>query len=164
MCPAIPLNFFGDTWTADLYSATSIALRVSAATRGHHLKIRLAGSIWKLDSSLRNLVQAVYTALKHPDPSLPPVSEERVQEVLQTLKNLHSTVGRLHADAKRMGLTNHTLIGAAYNSAHVRAEELLDIIDFIEALRVPAEIHTRAFEESLAELKRGEVFDLADIT
>lgn len=163
MCPAIPVNFFGDAWMADLYSATSIALRVSAAIRDHGFKIRLAGSIWKLDSSLRNLVNAVYTAMKHPDPSLPPVSEERVQEVLQTLKNLYRTVEKLHSDAKRKGLTNHTLIGAAYNSAHVRAEELLDIIDFIEALRAPAETHTRAFEESLAELRRGEVFDAADI-
>jgi hypothetical protein len=164
MSPAIPINFFGDAWTADLYSATSVALRVSAAMQSQGLKLQLARNVWKLDSGLRELVQAVYRALKTPDTSQPPPSQERVHEVLQTLNNLYRTVEQLHADARRNGLTNNTFVGAAYNSAHVRAEEILDIIDLIEVALLPTENHNRAFNESLDELRRGEVFDLADIT
>ena len=165
MCQTYPTYLDGLwQWKQEANGAASIVSRVARAVSGHGWYLAIAADVWRLDRSLRSFLADIYEGIEKPKPrakGAEPATDEVVLELAESFRSLYRDIDRLHSLAKRAGLTNTTLTGAAFNSVRLRAEEVLDLAETIEML---VKGNTRAiFERALEERQSGEVYSLDQI-
>jgi hypothetical protein len=166
MCPTMPMALGTDSWNADAFGATSAVFRVSSkvssAASSYADLLSLAGKFWRIDRQLKNLLERFYGGVENPPPQVVAPSEESLRSSLAALRTLCGKIDELYNIGKAHGLTNRTLVGTVLNSIRVRSDELLDIAESVELSMCP-EVTAPLFDKALAELERGETFDLASI-
>ena len=158
-------GYFGalQQWEAGANASESLVTRVSKEVSGHAIYASLALDVWRLDRALRGFIVSIHESIDKPslaDINVP-VTTERALAVASKLRSLHSNVEQTYSKAKRAGLTNRTLTGAAFNSVMQRSEEFLDLAELIEiSLSGVAE---QVFKETMEEHGRGESYGLEQI-
>ena len=163
MCPAATIeNIYGVNgadWKTSAYNTLSIASQLSGAIQKHTAHLKLLACVWKLDRALRRFLEDIYKATENPVVApVEPVTEDQIREAADICLKIHRDIDNVFTRAKRMGLTNSTVIGAGFNSVKVRSEDILDIGDAL-ALSINPRVDA-VFERSLEDLRRGEVYDL----
>lgn len=165
MCPSISLNVLSsDQWNAYAYSAVSVTYRVSAAVQKRAAAAVIATSLWRLDRLVSKLLATLYSSVENApsNPNPDPITPEQVSSAVQTLRKLHATVESLYSRIQSSGLIHSPLVGASASSLRAHADEILEIAEWLE-LTQDSSGADGIFEESLAEFRRGEVFDLDSI-
>ncbi len=165
MCPRYPTYLDGLwQWKQEANGTASMVSRVARAVSGRAWYLFIAADVWLLDRSLKSFLNDIYECIEKPKPrakDAEPVTDEAILELTESFRSLYRDIDRLHSLAKRAGLTNTTLTGAAFNSVRLRAEDVLDLAETIEML---VKGSTKAiFERALEERRRGEVYSLDQI-
>lgn len=167
MCPPFNPTFPGSpgTWRPAADDAAGLASSLMASFRtivkSHLAKARLAQGLWRLDRSLARLLSQIYEAIEKPDPSLPPATGDQVKAAAEVLVRIHGAIDSIYADARREGLTNTTLVGMPLNSAKQRAEELLEIAEWLETWNDPGV--NRLLDEAIEDARQGRTLPLSSI-
>lgn len=131
----------------------------------------LTTNLWRLDNHLARFLQSVYSHMESAEEKKASaeksesVTREQVENAIRSLRSLYTSLDEIYQRSRTARLTNNSLVSASLNSIHARNEEVFDLIDWLEAvldeefLKRHAEDNARA----LAELSRGEVFDLTQV-
>lgn len=158
-------NFDNDRWDAEVYGAMSLASRLSALVKDRTAAFRLTYKLWNLDNILRGLMNQVHDSLKdgkHAAAGAEEVTPDRVEEVAQLLRRLHTMLGRIYSAAKIAGLTNSSMTAMAFNSIHKRSEDIMELAEWMEISLQPQLIES-IFQRAEQEEARGEVYDFDSI-
>ena len=150
-------------WKREALESESLVTRVSKAVTGHALYISIAMDVWRLDRTLKDFICLIHNCIERPKRTqrAEPVTDKEVLEAASALKSLFYNIEGFYSKAKRAGLTNRTLTGAAINSVRQRAEELLDTAEWMEL--VVSGAANPVFEETLKEYRQGQSYDLDQI-
>ena len=165
MCPTYPAYLDGLwQWKQQASGTAAMVSRVARAVSGHAWYFQIAAEVWRLDGSLNSFLNDIYDSIERPKPranEAEPVTDEAILELADSFRYLYREIEGLHSLAKRAGLTNRTLTGAAFNSVRFRAEDILDLAEMIEML---VKGNTKEiFERALEERRLGEVYSLDQI-
>jgi hypothetical protein len=153
-----------DRWNTDVYGSLTAASQVSSALKNGALSVRLAYLLHVLNRRLKHFFEELYNTVDHPNPveleQTPPAAdiEQAISAIRQLSTSLHSTYDR----AKRLRLTNNSLLGGALGRLHVYSEDLSEVAEWLEMLREPSS-YEDAFKRAAGEKEQGQVFNLSQV-
>jgi hypothetical protein len=162
------LNNFGiDNWNAKVYGSLSTAAQLSLLVKNRAQALRMSYLLWKLNSQTAKFFQEVDDVMtgKHvaaQTQPCEPISLERLEQSRDSLIQLGINLGRIYEDARRNGLTNHSLIAGPVTALRAHADHFLELAEWFDSFQHMDEIE-QAFASAREEKRLGEVYDLSQV-
>jgi hypothetical protein len=152
-----------DRWNADVYGALALASRLSGLVKSRALTVQLAYNLWRLNSILRDFFSEIRKAVEHGVPKdQPPVTPERMRDIVQDLRKLHKTIGKIYSACKLTGLTNNSLTAGPLHSIYNYNEDILELAQMLELSQQPETIQS-IYDRADVEKERGDIYDVSEI-
>jgi glycyl-tRNA synthetase beta subunit len=153
-----------DRWNTDVYGSLTAASEVSSALKNGALRIRLAYLLQVLNRRLKHFFEELYNAVDHPNPVAPEQtpSVEDIQQAISALRQLSTSLSNTYDRAKRVRLTNNSLLGGALGRLHIYSEDLSEVAEWLEMLLEPNS-YENAFKRAADEKEQGQVFNLSQV-
>jgi len=160
------LNLLGtDQWNADVHGSLSVAAKVSLAVKGGAQKFQLAFLLHSLNGGLKSFFNEIYEAMENAEKTAEapaPPKAEQVQQSIVSLRELSTTLSNSYDRAKRIRLTNSSLLAGSLSRLYTYSEDLSELADWLEMLLDPNS-YEGAFKRAADEKEQGQVFSLSQV-
>ena len=125
--------------------------------------IKLAYQFWRLNNALAILFKEVRDRMdgKH-ELSATSVPPERVEGAIRGLRQIHIKIETLYEAARRVRLTNNSLLAMPLRSIHTYSDDVLELAELLEAFQHSEGVQA-VFDRSAQERARGEIYDLTEV-
>jgi hypothetical protein len=160
------LNLLGtDQWNADVHGSLSVASKVSLVIKGGAHKFQLAFLLYSLNGRLKSFFSEIYDAMDNAEKTAQaaePPKVEQVQQSVFSLRELSTSLSNTYDRAKRIRLTNNSLLAGSLSRLYTYSEDLSELADWLEMLLDP-NTYESAFKRAADEKEQGQVFSLSQI-
>jgi len=153
-----------DRWNADVYGSLSVASKVSSVIKGRAQTFHLAFLLHGLNGRLKSFFNDFYETMEKPTPleqNQEPTSEQ-VQQAILAIRKLSTSLSTTYDRAKRMRLTNNSLLAGSLSRLYTYSEDLFELADWLETLLDPTSSEN-AFKRAADEKEQGQVFSLSQV-
>ena len=89
-------------------------------------------------------------------------TSEQVQQAILAIRKLSTSLSTTYDRAKRMRLTNNSLLAGSLSRLYTYSEDLFELADWLETLLDPTSSEN-AFKRAADEKEQGQVFSLSQV-
>jgi len=151
-----------DQWNASVYGSLSVASRIASAVRDRSRAFQVALLLRKQNKQLAEFLEGVHLRIegKIPvEPSAEPLSHEKAENALRSLRELSAQLFGIYQEAKAKRLTNHSLLAGGLSRIRIYSEDIAELADWLEGALDPKAVED-VFERARKETEEGNIFDI----